>query len=184
MNIPYVKAGAPFIDHPSSPDATFAAVDANTLDDGIYAAHLMPAVRAYHNTNQSINNTTLTALALNSERFDQAGGAASTQHDTSSNNSRLTCRFAGIYDIRGLAEFANNSTGARELVIRLNGVDEIGSVLVMTAVGFVTLLSVSAHWAMAVNDYVELMAYQSSGGALNVVSTAKRSPEFSMVRVG
>ena len=44
MNIPYVKAGAPFIDHPSSPDATFAAVEANTMDDGIYSAHLQPAV--------------------------------------------------------------------------------------------------------------------------------------------
>ena len=39
-------------------------------------------------------------------------------------------------------------------------------------------------YELAVNDYVELVVYQSSGGALNVVSSGNHSPEFMMVYQG
>ncbi len=47
-----------------------------------------------------------------------------------------------------------------------------------------TSMAVSTLWSMAVNDYVELVARQTSGGNLNVLSVAAESPEFGMVRVG
>ena len=42
--------------------------------------------------------------------------------------------------------------------------------------------SVTTIYALAVNDYVELKVYQSSGAALDVVSTGGLS-EFGMVRI-
>ena len=95
------------------------------IETGVYEAHLQPAVRAYHNANQSIANNTVTAVALNSERFDQTAGAAAAHHDTATNNSRLTCLYAGIYQITAHAAWDSNATGLRKLFIRLNGATQI-----------------------------------------------------------
>jgi hypothetical protein len=147
----------------------------------------MPAVRAYHNTTQSHTTTgAWQAVVFNSERFDQAGGAASTQHDTASNTSRLTCRYAGVYQITGSLEFASNGTGQRGIELRLNaGASPIQrSQLVMAADDSIGRCGITTLYALAVNDYVELFAFQSSGGALNIAATAFTSPEFMMARVG
>lgn len=183
--IPYVKQGAPFIDHASDAAATFAAADANAIDTGVYEAHLQPCVRAYHNAAQSVTSGTPLALALNSERFDQAAGVADTMHDTATNNSRLTCRYAGVYQITAQVEWAANATPYRNVSIRLNGATTIVSnVLTAIGSGAVTVQFVTTLYPLAVNDYVEAVVDQTSGGGLNVNSTANRSPEFMMVRVG
>ena len=78
----------------------------NNMEDGIFDAQYMPAVRVTHSIAQSISNNTLTALAFDTERFDTASNAADTQHDNASFNSRLTCRYAGIYAINGCAEWS------------------------------------------------------------------------------
>src|SRR5215211_2483115 len=101
---------------------TYTAAKGNTQEDGIRDAHYMPAVRAFHNANQSVNSGVDTAVALNSERYDQAGNAASTMHDNATTNSRLTCRYAGVYSISGHAEWASSGGGIRRIKIRLNGV--------------------------------------------------------------
>jgi hypothetical protein len=179
----------PYIRNPTWADGSgggtpINAAKLNLIDDGILNAHKQPAVRAYHNTTQSLTSGVATALALNSERFDQAGGSASAMHDNSTNNSRLTCLYAGIYQIDGCVEFASNATGARRIWIKLNNTTFIDSALIVTGSGDTHTLKVSCAYALAVNDYVELLASQTSGGALNVLSTANYSPEFSMVRVG
>ncbi len=45
-------------------------------------------------------------------------------------------------------------------------------------------MSITADYDMAQNDYAELIAWQGSGGALNVSVTGNYSPEFSMERIG
>lgn len=140
----------------------------------------VPAARAYHNANQSVANATLTALALNSERFD-----SDTIHDTSTNNSRLTCKTAGRYVITASAGFAANATGIRLIGIRLNGSTYIAqSVTNNVGAGQNCNMEASAVYELAVNDYLELIAYQTSGGALNVEALANFSPELAMARVG
>lgn len=151
----------------------------NLIEDGIYNAHLQPAVRVTHNAAQSIPNTTETVLAFNTERFDTAGGAADTQHDTVTNNSRLTCKYAGIYQITGNAEWASSPTSC-SINIRLNGTTKIGRTFV-TADN--RTMSVSTLYQLAVNDYVELTVNQNSGAGVNINSTGNYSPEFMMVRV-
>jgi hypothetical protein len=149
------------------------------LAGGLYSP---PAARVYHNASQSVANITLTALALNSERFD-----TDTMHDTATNNSRLTCKTAGLYEIKGCAAFATSAVGnVRALQIRLNGVTDLGVQYGHPIGGgaLSSIITVSTLYELAVNDYVQLMAYQDSGGALNVLSGANYSPEFMCVKVG
>ncbi|MBI4637673.1 MAG: hypothetical protein HY727_15150 [Candidatus Rokubacteria bacterium] len=140
---------------------------------------IVSAARAYHNADQAITTATETALALNSERYDTDG-----IHDTVTNNSRLTCQTAGKYLIVGIARFKEHATGQRRLSIQLNGVTVIARATEPTNSGTaVTELAVATVYDLAATDYVELIAYQDSGGNLNVESVGNHSPEFMMHRL-
>jgi hypothetical protein len=172
----------PYVKQTWTDGSSFAsAARMGVLESGIFETSLAPAVRVYHNAAQSITNNTATVLAFNSERYDQAGGVASTQHDTATNNSRLTCRYAGIYSICANIEWLSSATGIRQLYLRLNGTTIIAQVYASSP-GFSSQV-VSTHYSLAVNDYVEAYVVQTSGGALSVGSAANYSPEFMMVRV-
>src|SRR5215475_670000 len=162
-----------------------SAARLGVLEEGIVDVSQTPAVRVYHSTTQSIANAAYTAIAFDSERFDQAGGAAAAHHNTVTNNSRLTCLYAGIYDIAGGVEWAANATGQRFLQIRLNGTTgiaiSVGASAAVDSTGHVTIQTI---YQLAINDYVELMAYQTSGAGLNISNIANSSPEFMMVRIG
>jgi hypothetical protein len=157
------------------------AVDYNLNNDNIRFLRTPPQARVYHNANQSITTAVETALALNSERFDN-----DVIHDTVTNNSRLTCKTAGKYAIGGHIEWAVNATGTRLARIRLNGATFIASSDGPVA-GHGTYNirnNVMTLYDLAVNDYVELMAFQDSGAGLNVLVTGNLSPEFWMQLVG
>lgn len=136
--------------------------------------------RVFHNTAQSLTNNTFTALAFNSERYD-----TNVIHDTSTNNTRLTCKTAGVYFINGTAAYAANATGIRELAVRIGGSTYIADVLSASASATEpTVLTISTTYLLAVNDYVELVGRQTSGAGLNVSNAANFTPEFNMVRLG
>jgi N-acetylneuraminic acid mutarotase len=137
-----------------------------------------PAVRVYHNTTQSIPHNTNTTLAFNSERFD-----TDAMHDTATNNSRLTAKTAGVYIITGTVELDANATGVRTVVISHNGVTPI-AIQTVPGIGSNTAqISISAIYNFAVNDFVTLQVYQTSGVALNATGTANYGSEFSMTRI-
>lgn len=176
--VPYVKQT--WTDGVSSASAARLTVIENGINDVSFA----PAVRVTHNANQSITSGVLTALAFNTERFDQAGNTSDTQHDNVTNNSRLTCRYAGVYQITGLAAFAPNATGIRQIQIRLNATTIIASTdHIAASAGTGSELAVTSLYSLAVNDFVELMALQTSGAGLNVNQANNYTPEFMMVRV-
>lgn len=154
------------------------AAQLNAILDNFDA--LKSGARAYHNAAQSIAHNTTTALAFNSERYDVDGVGGSTIHDNVTNNSRLTCRVAGVYSIVGCVQWAGSTTGLRQVEIRLNGATIIGQVIQAAVIATEVTLNVTCEYALAVNDYVELLAYQNSGIALNVNVSGNASPEFSM----
>jgi hypothetical protein len=142
--------------------------------------HASPGARVYNNATISIPNGVTTYLTFNSERFD-----TDTIHDTVTNNSRLTCKTAGKYIIVGHVRFFSNQTGTMRLAsIRLNGATEIARHSQSPAIVPNVEMSVTTIYDLAVNDYVELGAYQDSGGALGVEVAAQWSPEFSMMKIG
>lgn len=141
--------------------------------------YTVPEARVYHNGGQSLTTATPFILAFNNERFD-----TDTIHDTVTNNSRLTCRTAGKYYIFATAEFQANATGVRYLGIKLNGSIYI-AIDRRTASGIAPIdITISTVYDLAVNDYVEIEAYQDAGLALAVTAIGNTSPEFGMVRVG
>lgn len=137
--------------------------------------------RVYNSANISVvSGGSGTILTFNSERYD-----TDNIHSTVSNTSRLTATTAGKYHISGTLFFANNTTGARGLQILLNGATNIAIVRIPTVAGTdVPALNISTVYDLAAGDYVELIAYQTSSGALNVTASGNQSPEFMMHRVG
>lgn len=136
---------------------------------------IIPAARVTHDANQSIPNSSATAIAFNTETLD-----TDTMHDNSTNNTRLTCKTAGIYSIFAQARFASNATGDRILAIVLNGTTTLVNQRVPAVNGNVTSLNVYTEYSLAVNDYVEATAFQNSGGALNVQSDGVLTPVLGM----
>ena len=149
--------------------------------DEIDAAVWRPGCRVFHNANQSIpSGGSGTPLAFNSERFD-----IGNLHDTVTNNTRLTCQFAGRYLIYFNIYFAVNATGQRQALVRLNGTNvHIANTSALGAASFDVLLIGAVGYNRAAGDYVELLAYQNSGGALSVLTGNNYSPEFGMSRIG
>lgn len=133
------------------------------------------AARVLNSGNISINDSTLTALTFDSERFD-----TDSIHSTSSNTERLTCVTAGKYIIVGNFSWASDPNQG-EANIRLNGSTKIAGTMAITDYRQIGLTTI---YDLAVGDYVELMALQTSGGALNVSAISNYSPEFSMARIG
>ncbi len=135
---------------------------------------------AYNNAVQSINSATWTVLTLNSEDFDDGF------HSTSVNTSRQTVPTggAGGYFIRAKTNIATHATGVlRGLSIYKNGaaVKYLAQpVNNPVAADFqITDLEV-----LAVADYIEVAAYQDSGGALNVgAATRPQATELQLVRL-
>jgi hypothetical protein len=135
--------------------------------------------RVYNSANISINTATQTALTFNSEQYDSDPNAEI--HSTSSNTGRLTCRTAGLYHITGNVTWAANSTGYRQLTVRVNGTTPIAQVMQQAvSTGDVTEQAVATDFVLAATEYVELLVQQSSGGALNVLTQTNWSPVFSM----
>lgn len=137
--------------------------------------------RAYHNANQTTTSGVDFVVALNQDRYD-----TDAIHDPSTNNSRLTCKTAGVYHIHGQIMWATHATGLRSAVIRLNGTTIIGIARhdAIIASGEQTFIEVSTDWPLVVNDYVELVGQQLSAGTLDIVAGSPFSPEFMMVRWG
>jgi len=171
--IPYVRAT-------HADGNAWSAAKANQLEAGVNDVSYAPCVAVTHNAAQALGASTETTLAFNTERFDQAGNAADTMHDTVTNNSRLTCRYAGVYLISGIAEFSVNNAD-QFITFRVNGTTTILRSRETAGVVGLPTLTGSRIWALAVNDYVEMRAFSST--ACNVNVNASWSPEFMMVRV-
>jgi len=140
----------------------------------------VPAARVYHSVAQSIASATTTYLSFDSERFDTDG-----IHDPVTNNSRLTCQTAGKYFISATILWGSNTTGYRQLGLRLNGVTTIALDRRNTnATAFNPAMTVSTLYNLSAGDYVETQVYQNSGGALDVGVISAYTPEFMMIKVG
>jgi hypothetical protein len=134
------------------------------------------SARVFNDASQSIPNLTATALTFNQERFD-----TDNIHDPGS--TRLYARTPGKYLIWGCVEFSLNATGSRRVDIRSVLVGEIAAQQVAAVASGVTVLCVSTHYEMELNEYVELRVHQDSGGPLDVERAPGYSPEFGMVKL-
>lgn len=152
-------------------DASWA--NTNVRDNVEYLATNAPACRVFNSA--TISHTTSAAyqaLTYDSERFDNA-----TMHSTSSNQSRIIATAAGKYVVGGGLEFAASATGQRNAALKINGATFVGQDGGGSTGGGGINCNPSAFYSFAVSDYVEMLGYQNSGGALNMNLNANISIE-------
>ena len=122
------------------------------------------------NGDQSTTNATEKVLAWDTEFWDTSGF-----HSTTTNTSRITIPtgLGGRYCLSGFLVFPANATGARFAGIRKNagGYDFISS-----GAGngtYSTYVNFNVIYEAVAGDYFEVVAFQNSGGALNVLSLSR-----------
>jgi hypothetical protein len=163
--------------YPTPDDNVDVPRDVKALADKLDASFSGKAARVYHSTALGIANNTPTPITtFDSERFD-----TDNIHDPVTNSGRLTCRTAGKYLISASIVWDTNPNGHRQLNITFNGVTNIAQDY-RPAIGY-TSQTITTIWNLAVNDWVELRAQQTSGGGLNILADPAQSPEFMMVRI-
>lgn len=129
-----------------------------------------PQCSAYAGAAQTLTNNTVTAIALNSELFDNVQSGDTASHDNTTNNSRIVCRTSGKYEMAGAIRFVSNATGLREARIRLNGTtDLVKANGIATAASSTDCQTTVIVVALTAGDYIELTGLQTSGGNLDTV---------------
>lgn len=140
--------------------------------------------RAISTAGTSIPNATLTAVPFaQADEYD-----TSAFHDTATNNTRMIIPtgMAGYYGIGGTLGLASGSaTGNRLIGLRLNGTVyfalDIRPGAVISSEQYITI---ATERYFAVADYIELMYYQSTGAAVNLLTDANYGARFWISRRG
>jgi len=140
---------------------------------------LPDGARVYNSAAIWVPATTYLALTFDSERYDNGG-----LHSVGTNPSRLTAQRNGIYAISGHIRWGGNSSYQFLLLIRLNGTTYIAGLLHTPSGTAPLAYPVATIYNLAAGDYVELVAYNSSGSALNIVVAGNYSPEFAIQWLG
>lgn len=162
----------------TAPTALPTATPQPTATPGVAAA-LTNSVRVKNSTTQSLTDSTLTALTFDTEDFDNGA-----MHSTSSNTSRLTAPSTGYYISTCSVGFAANSTGTRQVFIRKNGSTLLGSTeTVAGADGGTTRITTATIINLSATDYLECIAYQTSGTGINTEVHTDLTPIFSAIQV-
>jgi hypothetical protein len=137
--------------------------------------------RTTQGAGQTLANNTATAKVLGSEVYDTDGF-----HDNTTNNSRLTVPsgLGGKYLIYGIITYGPDAGGRRITSIRLNGSTTLGRS--ETNVGDATsypAIPVIVIWDLVATDYVEIIAFQNSGGD-NDLDDGSAAGYLGMVKLG
>lgn len=146
-----------------------------------------PACRVYHNTTQSINDNSETALVFNSERYDTDG-----MHSTSVNTGRITINTAGLYLVTFTGRFSAADTDYLSTYIRIQADADSNQIIAWASEGTMTDnnsgpgFSVATVYKFAAGEYIEVKAFQNntSGNANNIIASSQESPEFSATWIG
>jgi hypothetical protein len=128
---------------------------------------------------QTISNATVTQLTFNTDEID-----TDAFHDTSSNTSRFTVPSgkAGVYRFSAKVANGASTAGVRQLRMYKNGT--YNTYLVEQSLG-----SAGAFYGgeyiinLAVSDYLEIYAYQNSGGNL-LIDTGRDVAQISFTYLG
>lgn len=164
----------------STNTATGGAVAFRVEPSSGIATQRVPSVRVSSGAATAIADNTATALGFTSERWDN-----DAMHDNSTNNTRLTANTAGLYLITATVGWADNTTGQRCTLLKVGGSTIIADQCAPTPTGARNVYNnVTTVYTLSAGEYVEVLAYQNSGGQLNVITEANVSPEFGMTYLG
>lgn len=154
-----VLDGTLTIPHVGNSTATALTTDAiqtvtnKTIQDGSYVT-IGSAV--------SVANNTFTTIDLDTEIYDPLNW-----HSTSVNPSRVIVPTTGAYEVNIYGKWADAANGVRIVQLAKNGTSVVDGFGSFTASNQSSCM-VSYALALTANDYITCIAYQTSGGALNL----------------
>jgi hypothetical protein len=116
----------------------------------------------------ALANATNTPIPFDQTQYDS--GTSTAQHETVTNPTRITCQQDGVYIVDAFVGFASNAAGQRYASMRKNGnvvqfVCEDGRDALSTDV---TEIYIGSQMRLTAGEYVEVLAWQNSGGSLNL----------------
>jgi hypothetical protein len=128
-----------------------------------FALNSRPVCKAHQTAAQSIPHVANPAITFNVTDVDTDLGRSGTGSGT----DRYVCRTQGWYLVAATVSYVTNTTGARLAVIAVNGAFQNGYAGMPNAGSTNSGVSVSGLVHMNVNDYLQILAYQDSGVAVN-----------------
>lgn len=162
-------------------NAVSVLVSANVTDERQFVMSLtrpFPRVQARAAAGQSIPHNTLTTVTFgNADTYDTET-AVNGMHFTGATPTRVFFRQSGHFDLDGYLAWAASATGERTAYLRvtrgvvstyLAGGSRVGA---NAQAGAGTEQHVAGHYDAVAGDYVELMAYQQSGGGALLTADA------------
>lgn len=137
-----------------------------------------PRFKGYSATGQAFTSgTTFISVTLDSEYVDSDGG-----HSTVTNTSRYVCQVAGWYWCSGTMNFPTNPTGNRSLQLAVNGTTYPGTTVLLPAPSGNAWIGVAGGLVqLALNDYLELQAWQNSGSSITTNAASGIQPTLSAI---
>lgn len=149
------------------------------LRDGLTFLLSPPRGLLHKSTNQSVPNNAYTSITWNSEQYDNDGA-----HSDITNPGRYTAQTAGWFEFHALIQFdAISATGERIAQFLKNGAGSPFGMMEIRPSSVNAATCLIMGWSlMSVGDFVEAQAYQSSGGALNVLPTFNSAPSYLIAR--
>ncbi len=154
----------------------YVCLDA-TEDAAVWSGSAGVNCKVKKTENQSLNNSTTTVINFDGEDFDTNG-----LHDNSTNNSRITIPsgLGGKYLFIAYLQYASNTTGARQVGFFLDGTTYLESpIFPNNGVGGNYVYVLALH-ELTEGQYMEVIGWQNSGGALDV----EKGCRFSAIKVG
>jgi len=132
-----------------------------------------PAFSAFANGGQSLSNSTFTKIQWNNENFDTNNNFDSTT------NYRFTPTVAGYYQVNATMVI-NAMTGQSELAFYKNGSVYLYGPYPNSVTADTPFSALSALiYCNGTTDYIEVYAYQNSGGSKTLNSSGNTTCQFS-----
>lgn len=138
----------------------------NQIRDAVRFLQQPPIARLRQTVAQTLTTGTITAITFGVEDVDTdidgIGG-----HDTSSNTSRFTARYAGWYGVAARVAYAAGATGDRMVSIAVDGIEYAAARFLIAASVSRMLPRTFATVYLGVGDFVETYGYHTQGSNLN-----------------
>lgn len=153
--------------------ATEALMDATT--DAINFLRSPPRAKLNRLTSQTIPTSTDTAIIWTSETYDSVNG-----HDNSTNPSRYTAVYDGLYTLKTSIPYLLNSDDFKIEVrfMRSDGVEYGTSAEYKAATGTTACVSTSADMHLLTGEYVEVITWHNRGSNATIDGSFHGSPHF------
>ena len=148
----------------------------NSLSGNRLKASSMPGARVYNTGTQSIASGVGTALTFTNADFNVGGTWSLSAPD------RLTAKKAGVYVITASISWANDPAGVRDLSLKVNGATSIMTVssAPVPSQNTAPIENCATTFRLRAGDYVQAIAFQTSGGALDSWNGAHETPTLSI----